>query len=102
MPQIWMTYAEIAGLLDCAPDEARERAIQERLDRKHSRDGNTRVKLSYAWIGLFIDRVRSVDAINGAIGELRQIHKQMGSSDDHHGHDRMEVTALAVQEPQVA
>jgi hypothetical protein len=38
MPQIWMTYEELAGMLDCTVMEARERAYLERLDQKISRD----------------------------------------------------------------
>jgi hypothetical protein len=38
--QIWMTYEELAGMLDCTVLEARERIHLERLDR-NSRDGKT-------------------------------------------------------------
>ena len=48
MPQIWMTYEELAGMLDCTVMEARERVHLERLDRKISRDGKKRAKLSVA------------------------------------------------------
>jgi hypothetical protein len=42
MPQIWMTYGEIAGLLGCDEGVARTRAAIRSLDRKKSRDGLTR------------------------------------------------------------
>lgn len=45
MPQIWMTYSEVAALLGCDGDRARIQAMQRSLDRKKSRDGLTRVKL---------------------------------------------------------
>jgi hypothetical protein len=60
MPQIWMTYGEIAGLLGCEPDEARAQAVYRSLDRKRSRDGLTRVKLDLDWTAKFIAAVRPV------------------------------------------
>ena len=80
MPQIWMTYDEIAGLLECSADEALERARSDRLDRKQSRDGRTRVKLNLALIGLFIDRIRSqAQPLDQAIQDMRQVHGLMKS-----------------------
>jgi hypothetical protein len=54
MPQIWMTYAELATLIECDPNEARNRAIEQMLDRKKSRDGHTRVRLNLPLTSLFI------------------------------------------------
>ena len=45
MPQIWMTYGEIAALLGCTAEAVRAKAVARSLDRKKSRDGLTRVKL---------------------------------------------------------
>lgn len=59
MPQIWMTYEELAVMLDCSIPEARERVQLERLDRKLSRDGKTRAKLSASMIAIFIDRLKN-------------------------------------------
>jgi hypothetical protein len=61
MPQIWMTYGEIAGLLGCNADEARAQAIFRSLDRKKSRDGLTRVKLDLHWAAKFFAAVRDGD-----------------------------------------
>ncbi|SFP80665.1 hypothetical protein SAMN05216330_110183 [Bradyrhizobium sp. Ghvi] len=47
MPQIWMTYDELATLCECTGSEARLRAIHLSLDRRKSRDGATRVKLTW-------------------------------------------------------
>jgi hypothetical protein len=77
MPQIWMTYDEVAGLLGCGLDEARRRVQHERLDCKKSRDGRTRVKLGLAWVGLFIERLKCIDPIDRAIHDLRAIHDVM-------------------------
>jgi hypothetical protein len=75
MPQIWMTYEELAGMLDCPVTEARERIRLECLDRKISRDGKTRVKLSAAMVGLFIERLKTIDvAIDRAVEDLRHVH----------------------------
>jgi hypothetical protein len=57
MPQIWMTYAELATLIECDPNEARKRAIEQMLDRKKSRDGHTRVKLNLPLTSLFMNLV---------------------------------------------
>jgi len=75
MPQIWMTYEELAGLLDCTVMEACERARLERLDRKISRDGQRRAKLSPELAGLFIARLRSIDdAADRMVADLRHVH----------------------------
>lgn len=46
MPQIWLTYDEAGDLFGCDAATARERAIASGYDRKKSRDGQTRIKLS--------------------------------------------------------
>jgi hypothetical protein len=75
MPQIWMTYEELAGMLDCTVTEVRERVHLERLDRKISRDGKRRAKLSAAMIEIFIERLKTIDcAMNRAVEDLRQVH----------------------------
>jgi hypothetical protein len=73
MPQIWMTYVELARLLHCSPEEAREQAIAVQADRKKSRDGLSRVKLNAAWMELFIGYVRGVDRFERAAHELRSL-----------------------------
>jgi hypothetical protein len=67
---------ELVELLDCPVTEARERARPECLDRKISRDGKTRVKLSTVMIGLFIERLKTIDlAIDRAVEDLiRHVH----------------------------
>jgi hypothetical protein len=75
MPQIWMTYEELATLLDCSVVDARKRVHLEHLDRKSSRDGKKRVKLSLAMIGIFIERIKTIDyATDLAVADLRQVH----------------------------
>jgi hypothetical protein len=78
MPQIWMTYAELAAMLDCTMEQARERVHLDGLDRKLSRDGKKRAKLSTELIGLFIERLRSID---GAVANLRQVHALLSDYD---------------------
>ena len=76
MPQIWMTYEELAGLLDCSAMEARSRAHLERLDRKISRDGQKRAKLNMAMMRIFITRLKTIDvAADRAVEDLRQAHR---------------------------
>jgi hypothetical protein len=83
MPQIWMTYEELANLLGCTVAEVRYRIHLERLDRKLSRDGNKRVKLSPSMIVIFIEWLKTVDfSTNIAVDELRHVHHQLRSSDE--------------------
>jgi hypothetical protein len=78
MPQIWMTYEELAEMLICPVTEARERVHLERLDRKISRDGKPRVKLSMAMIGIFVERLKTIDlAMDCAVEDLRHVHGLM-------------------------
>ena len=78
MPQIWMTYDEIAGLLGCSADAARAKAVYRSLDRKKSRDGLTRVKLDSEWTAHFVTAIRETDpALDEAVRGLQTIHGQM-------------------------
>ncbi|MBB4372525.1 putative lipoprotein YmbA [Bradyrhizobium sp. cir1] len=78
MPQIWMTYDELATLTGCSAAEARLQALHLSLDRRKSRDGNTRVKLNAALMGRFFETIREADfALDDAIAALRETHRQM-------------------------
>jgi hypothetical protein len=83
MPQIWMTYEELAEMLNCTVKEARERVHLDRLDCKISRDGNKRAKLSMTMICIFIEQLKTVDrAIELAVGDLRHIHGLLSDPND--------------------
>jgi hypothetical protein len=78
MPQIWMTYDEIATLNGCSAAEARMQAIHLSLDRRKSRDGNTRVKLNLVLMARFLETVREAEFdLDEAITALRDAHRQM-------------------------
>jgi hypothetical protein len=78
MPQIWMTYDELAKLCDCPSSEARVLAIHLSLDRRKSRDGATRVKLDLALTAKFFASVREADFdLDSAIEALQATHRQM-------------------------
>ena len=78
MPQIWMTYDEIAGLLGCSADTARAKAVYRSLDRKKSRDGLTRVKLDVEWTAHFVAAIREADpALDEAVRGLQTVHSEM-------------------------
>jgi hypothetical protein len=82
MPQIWMTYEELAAMLNCTILQAREKVSVDRLDRKKSRDGKTRAKLSPAMIGHFVERLKTKDsATDLAVDELRKVHNLMRDRD---------------------
>ena len=78
MPQIWMTYDELATLSGCSAAEARMQAMHLSLDRRKSRDGNTRVKLNLALMARFFETVREAEFdLDDAITALRDAHSQM-------------------------
>jgi hypothetical protein len=78
MPQIWMTYEELAGMLNCTVTEARERVHLECLDRKISRDGKKRIKLSGSMTDIFIEQIQtSALAIDQAVETLKATHGLM-------------------------
>jgi len=78
MPQIWMTYDEIAGLLGSSAEAVRTQALHRSLDRKKSRDGLTRVKLDSDWTAHFVAAIRDADPIlDEAIRDLRTIRSEM-------------------------
>jgi hypothetical protein len=57
VPQIWLTYDELAALMNCDPAAARTAAAAMRLDRRRSRDGFTRAKLTPSLTDAFLDKV---------------------------------------------
>ena len=78
MPQIWMTYDEIAALMGCTTDAVRVQVAYRCLDRKKSRDGVTRVKLDSDWTAHFLAASRDVDpALDQAIRDLQTIRSEM-------------------------
>ena len=78
MPQIWMTYHEIADMIGCDLETARSATIQRALDRKKSRDGMTRAKLDPELMGVFIAVIRNADPdMDLAVRELRNMHQAM-------------------------
>jgi hypothetical protein len=83
MPQIWMTYEELAGMLDCTVMAAREIVHLQRLDRKISRDGKKRAKLSTTMVGMFIERLKTTEFVkNYAVDDLRRVHDLMREPGD--------------------
>lgn len=91
MPQIWMTYEELATLSGCTAAEARVQALHLSLDRRKSRDGNTRVKLNVALMARFFETIRESEfGLDDAITALREAHRQMsgGLSSDQDGFRR--------------
>jgi hypothetical protein len=78
MPQIWMTYEEIADLIGGDAHEARNHSIEQDLDRKKSRDGQTRVKLDQPLVTVFFAKIRATDSpLDKATRKLHEIHNDM-------------------------
>lgn len=89
MPRIWMTYAELADLLDCSPTDARDYAIARSLVRRKGRSGLTHTELDGQLTLTFIDRVRGHDRpaspeieLEQAIADLLDIHEEMARKTD--------------------
>lgn len=81
MPQIWMTYDELATLSGCDVAEARVQALHLSLDRRKSRDGNTRVKLNPALMARFFETIRETEFdLDRAIAALRETHRHMSGA----------------------
>jgi hypothetical protein len=89
MPQIWMTYDELAELLDCESGAAREIALIRQWHRRRSSDGWTRVKLPPVVADHYIEteaarRERGAPSIAGvddSIGSLRDAAARMRATD---------------------
>jgi hypothetical protein len=57
VPQIWLTYGELANLIGCDESAARATASSIPLDRRKSRDGHTRAKLNAQLTEIFVERL---------------------------------------------
>jgi hypothetical protein len=85
VPQIWLTYDELAALMDCDTTEARGAAVAIRLDRRKSRDGKTRAKLTPSLTEAFLDRVlarRLEQEVAACAGDLRAMRERMAVRSD--------------------
>lgn len=77
MPQIWMTYEELAALIDGDAAAARAAAETIPLDRRVSRDGRTRAKLNLPLTERFLERLvrqrldREIAACAGDLAAMR-------------------------------
>jgi hypothetical protein len=82
VPQIWLTYDELAALMDCDPAAARGAALAIRLDRRKSRDGQTRAKLTpsltEALLDVMLQRRLELE-IAACAGDLRAIRERMAA-----------------------
>ena len=80
MPQIWLTYDELAVLMGCDAAGARATAAAIPLDRRRSRDGHTRAKLNAALEARFLEllmRQRIGHEIAACARDLAMMRRQM-------------------------
>ena len=80
VPQIWLTYDELATLMGCDQSEVRGAVSTIPLDRRKSRDGRTRVKLNYSLTEAFLDAAlqqRVEQEIATCASDLRTIQERM-------------------------
>lgn len=72
MPQIWLSYPELAAFLGCAVEDARPAAIEGGWSRRRCHDGLTRVKLSSADAGRYMRRCIEASAeVDRQVASLR-------------------------------
>lgn len=82
MPQIWLTYDELAAWLNCGRAEARAAVITIGLDRRKSRDGQTRAKLTQPLAEAFFHAMlhqRPEREVAACADELRLMHERMAA-----------------------
>lgn len=80
VPQIWLTYDELATLMGSNLADARRAALAIRLDRRKSRDGQTRAKLTPSLADALLDgmlRQRLEQEIAACAGDLRAMRERM-------------------------
>jgi hypothetical protein len=80
VPQIWLTYDELASMMNCDLAGARGAAAAIRLDRRKSCDGQTRAKLTPSLTEAFLEgmlRQRLESEIEACSSDLRAIRERM-------------------------
>ena len=81
MPQIWLSYHELAAFLGCAVEDARPAAIDGGWSRRRCHDGLTRVKLPSSEAGRYMRRcVEASVEIDRQVASLRAVLDEA-----HHG-----------------
>jgi hypothetical protein len=84
MPQLWLTFEEIADLFYCDTAGARRRVIANQWERRRCNDGLTRAELPSEVAHEFMLRYRSrhesrdapVDEFDAAMAALRRVFSQ--------------------------
>lgn len=88
MPQIWLTYDELAALIGCDASAARASAAAMPLDRRRSHDGLTRAKLNARLTEVFLERAvrrwinREVATCAGDLQMLRELMAAQAAVED--------------------
>lgn len=89
MPQIWLTYHELAALIGCEASAARASAAAMPLDRRRSHDGLTRAKLNAELTEVFLERQvrqridREIATCAGDLQMLRELMAAQAAAEDY-------------------
>jgi hypothetical protein len=92
VPQFWLTYVELAVLMNCDVAAARAAAAVIPLDRRRSRDGLTRTKLNTALSEIFLEQLmRSVidRQVSACADDLRRLREAMATQSGSTAIDRV-------------
>jgi hypothetical protein len=92
VPQFWLTYVELAELMNCDAAAARAAAAAIPLDRRRSRDGLTRAKLNAALSEIFLEQLvrRLLDReVAECADDLRRLRETMAAQSESAATDCM-------------
>jgi hypothetical protein len=80
MPQLWLTFEEIADLFFCDPASARRRGIANQWERRRYSDGLTRALLpsevAHEFMLRYSSKHKSVDEFDAAMAALRHVFSE--------------------------
>lgn len=95
MPQIWLSYDEIAGYLGCGNEEAAARSASARWPRRLCHDGLTRAKLPAADAEAFVRGYYLTDRKVSESADERRYYQGFPAEAD--GHNRVAGSRMRVR-----
>jgi hypothetical protein len=104
MPQIWLTFEEIADLFYCDTAGARRRVIANQWERRRYHDGLTRAQLppelAHEFMLRYSSKHKSVGEFDAAMAALRRAFRQT-ETDTCEGHRLREDGVMTLKGPAI-